>query len=36
LRGNRAFEELVKILKEDDLNSMIKSSREFRERFTLR
>ena len=36
LKGKRAFEELTGILGEEDLNAIIESSREFRERFQLR
>ncbi len=36
LKGRRAFEELIKTLSEDDLEAIVESSREFRERFTFR
>jgi hypothetical protein len=36
LKSKRAFEELTKLLTEEDLQAMEKSSREFREKFVLR
>lgn len=36
LRGRRAFEELANMLTDKDLESIVESSREFRERFALR
>ena len=36
LKSKRAFEELVSSLTEKDLEVMLESSREFRERFTFR
>mgnify|MGYP000565989393 CR=1 FL=1 len=36
MRSEKAFKELTEILTEEDLKSIIESSREFREVFTLR
>lgn len=36
LRGKKAFEELANTLTDEDLKDIRESSREFRERFTLR
>lgn len=36
LKGSRAFEELTSILREEDLEAIIESSKEFRESFQLR
>jgi len=36
LKGKRAFEELTKILIEDDLKAIVESSKEFRRRFQFR
>ena len=36
LKSKKAFDEMTKLLTEEDLNSIEASSREFREKFTLR
>jgi predicted CopG family antitoxin len=36
LRGETAFKELTEILKSEDLESIVESSKEFRERFAFR
>lgn len=35
-KSKKAFDEMTKLLTEDDLNAIEESSREFREKFTLR
>ncbi len=36
LRSEKAFDEMVRLLSEDDLKAIEESSREFREKFALR
>lgn len=36
LKGKKAFEELANMLKEEDLKTLLESSKEFRERLALR